>query len=195
MPHEHQLALRTWVSQIRQATEIATAMSRLPRYGLLRITKTAVLRLALADGIEVIEGADAKYFRQDKAQQLLNAIEEGNVTSTGLRLPIINSYNVMLTPDAYADTLLAQGIVDLHREQYGDGKEALVNIRLPKTLRQRMDNAVKKMLKAGLSPTIETTSAAMRLMLDIGLFWMDYKVYWKERNRQGRVTDAPTALP
>jgi hypothetical protein len=195
MPHEDQFALRTWTSQVQRATDIAKAMSRLPRYGLLGITKTAVLRLALVDGIEVIEEADPQYFRQKEAQRLLDAIEGGQVTSAGLRLPVINSYNVMLTPEAYADALLAQGIIDLYGGSTGDGKEALVNIRLPTALRHRMDKAVTKMLKAQVSPTIDTTSGAIRLMLAIGLFWMEYKVYWKERRREGRLRDAPTALP
>ena len=195
MPHEDQLALRTWAAQIEQAMEIATAMGKLPRYGLLGITKMTVLRLALADGIEVIEQADPMYLRKEKAQELLATFENGILTKSGLRLPIINSFNVMLTPEAHADELLAQGIVDLHSGKSATGKEALVNIRLPRALKQRMEKAARRMSKAGPPPSLGSTSAAIRLMLDIGLFWMDYKVYWTERSRAGRVTDAPTPLP
>jgi len=133
--HEDQLALRTWVSQIERAEQIAKTMGELPRCQLLGITKTTVLRLALVDGIEVAEQAAPKYFKAPEAQRLLDAIEGGITTSTGFRLPIINSFNVMLTPEPYSDTLLARGVLDLHSGRLADsGKEVLINVRVPRAL-------------------------------------------------------------
>lgn len=195
MAHEEQLALRTWRSQLERAGDLARTMQRLPRYELLGVTKTWVLRLALVDGLEVAEQADRKYFIKEEAQRLLEAIDRGLVVN-GLRLPIINSLNVMRTPTPYSDRLLAQGIVDLQSRKLGKGKEELVNIRLPRRLKKRLDKIVDEILMSGSAPEMESTSAVLRLLLEIGLFWMEYKVYREAKApRKARATVAPTPLP
>jgi hypothetical protein len=197
LPDENdaQLTLRTWASQIERAQQLAKEIRQLPRYELLGITKMTVLRLALADGVEVIERVDRKYLREEEAQRLRDEINRGTVVG-GVHLPYINGMNVMLTPTPYSDTIFTAGIVDLHRRRLGQGKEVLINIRLPKTLRQRLDSAVREILAAGPPPERETASAAVRLVLEIGLFWIGYKVYWLQNgHHDGRPESEPPGGP
>jgi len=144
------------------------------------------LRLALADGVEVIERVDRKYLREAEAQRLGDEIDRGMVVN-GIHVPFINSMNVMLTPGTYSDFIFTRGIVELHQRRFGEGKEVLINIRLPKSLRQRLDGAVRQVLAAGPPPEKESASGAVRLILEVGLFWLAYKVFWAESvHRDGR---------
>jgi len=54
---------------------------------------------------------------------------------------------------------------------------------------------VKRILSTEAQKGVDSTSAVVRLLLEIGLFWMEYKVYWDQQGRAGRLTDAPTPLP
>jgi hypothetical protein len=172
MVYDGRIVLRTWPSQVDRAKKVAHRMRRMPRYEVLGINRMTVLRLALADGVEAFERADKKYFGLEEARKRAAEIDAGQD---------INSINVMHTPGPYSAQLMARGIVDVHEKRLGAAKEVLVNIRVPKRLRARLDAAVKEVLEAGALPVAESGSSALRLILEVGLFWIENKLYW-ERN-------------
>lgn len=172
-----QLTLRTWPSQVEHAKQLASDIRQLPRYELLGVTKMTALRLALADGVDGVERMDPKYFREPEAQRLADQIDAGTVVNC-IQVPYVNATNVLLTPGTYSDHIFMRGIVALHQRRFAEGKEVLINIRLPKSLRKRLDKAVRQILAAGPPPERESASAAVRLILELGLFWLWHKVYW-----------------
>ncbi len=183
MGYDTKLSFRTKRSQLDRAGAIAEKMLRLPEYELVGPTGRSVIRMALRRGAQVFNEAQEKYFTVQEARSLARTLEEGamaNVQGFSVRLPYINSMNVFLTPAPFADSLFARGVVAiLEGAGADDSKDQLIHVRMPQALLREIKRAVARLPRA--PRPFDTSSAAVRLMLEIGLFLVDHDVFWRRK--------------
>jgi hypothetical protein len=163
------VALRTWPVQTDRARVLAAKL--FPDAELLGVTARGVLRLALHEGLETFDTIDSNHLSLARAEK-----------AASFFFARVNKSNAALTPDDAAQFTLFRGIADIHRAKFG-AKERPLNIRVPGSLKTRLDAAVNRVMLAGPPPAMETTSAIARLFLEVGLHVLEYRA-WDEKSRR-----------
>jgi hypothetical protein len=192
MRYDAKMSFRARRHHLESADRIAENMLRLPEYELVGPTGRSVLRMALQRGAGVFNDAQEKYFTIEEARNLSREIQAGATASVGgftVRLPYINSMNVHLTPGIYADDLFAKGVVAIIEGRGDDdSKDQLVHVRMPQKLLSEIKQAIARLPRA--PRPFDTSNAAVRLMLEIGLFLVDDEVYWRRKEVEDPELDA-----